>query len=216
MEKQNLKDKAYNYIKDRIVRCVYAPGSFLVESELITGIGASRTPIREALNKLEQEKLIRILPKRGVMVENVTMADINDVYEVRFMIEPAIVGKYGKNIPEAKLKEMFQRNIIAANSHPGSDEYDLDSDLHNLFVNACENRYLVEMMSRIFAQSHRLRILSGEYLEDRIQESLKEHIAILNALLQKDYPAAEDAMKKHLEKSQAAAFTAMARASRVS
>ena len=209
MEKRNLKDRAYDYIKERIIRCVYAPGTFLVESELIEGIGASRTPIREALNKLEQEHLIKIFPKRGVMVENVTMADINDVYEVRFMIEPPIVRKYGKNIRETDLKDMFQRNVIAANSGHGFDEYDLDNELHNMFLSACGNHYLVEMMNRIFAQNHRLRILSGEKLEYRVQESLREHISILNALLNTDYEGAEIAMRKHLEKSQDAAFKAL-------
>ena len=64
MAKESLKSKAYNLIKTKIVNCEYAPGTFLNESMLMGEIGSSRTPIREALSKLEQENLVRILPKR--------------------------------------------------------------------------------------------------------------------------------------------------------
>lgn len=73
VEKGMLKDKAYAIIKDKIINCEYLPGEVLSESRLLEEIKSSRTPIREALNKLEQEKLVCIMPKRGILVNEVTV-----------------------------------------------------------------------------------------------------------------------------------------------
>ena len=89
------------------------------------------------------------------------------------------------------------------------NEYDLDSELHNLFIETCGNPYLMELMQRIFGQNHRVRILSGERLEYRLQATVREHEAILEALLKKDSAAAEEAMRTHLEHSREAAVTLM-------
>ncbi|MBM6984790.1 MAG: GntR family transcriptional regulator [Acidaminococcaceae bacterium] len=209
MVERNLKDKAYNYIKERIIRCEFLPGQFLVEAELIRAIDASRTPIREALNKLEQDRLITILPKRGILVNDITLADINAIYEVRFLVEPPVVRKYGHLISDAKLEEMLLKNNASAALEHDLNEYDLDSELHNLFIETCGNTYLMELMQRIFAQNHRVRILSGERLEYRLQATVREHEAILEELLKKDYTAAEEAMRIHLEHSREAAVTLM-------
>ena len=209
MVERNLKDKAYNYIKERIIRCEFLPGQLLVEADLIKVIDASRTPIREALNKLEQERLITILPKRGILVNDITLADINAIYEVRFLVEPPVVRKYGHLIPAAKLEEMLVKNNASAALEHDLNEYDLDSELHNLFIETCGNPYLMELMQRIFGQNHRVRILSGERLEYRLQATVREHEAILEALLKKDSAAAEEAMRTHLEHSREAAVTLM-------
>ena len=83
-----LKDKAYEMIREKIVNCELAPGSVLNESELIEEIGASRTPIREALNKLEQENLVTIIPKKCIIVRGITIDDIAEVFDARAVIEP--------------------------------------------------------------------------------------------------------------------------------
>ena len=88
--KENLKEKAYAIIKNKIICCEYRPGQFLNEQELRESVGASRTPIREALNKLEQEGLLEILPKRGVLVRDITLQEVNAIFEIRCMIEPYV------------------------------------------------------------------------------------------------------------------------------
>ena len=87
-KKDSLKERAYRIIKDKIIRCEYMPGDFLNEKSLIEEIGASRTPIREALNKIEQENLVKIIPKRGVVVSEITMKDISEIFQVRECVSP--------------------------------------------------------------------------------------------------------------------------------
>ncbi|MEG2678136.1 MAG: GntR family transcriptional regulator, partial [Oscillospiraceae bacterium] len=74
MRESNLKEKAYAKIKENIISLAYAPGEFLNETQLSEEIGVSRTPVREALNHLEKENLVRVIPKRGVMVSEINIA----------------------------------------------------------------------------------------------------------------------------------------------
>ena len=94
----NLKNKAYQIIKERIMSCDYKPNTFLNEADLIEEIDASRTPIREALNKLEQEGFVQIIPKKGVMVTGLTLVEINQTFEARILLEPFIINNYMNRI----------------------------------------------------------------------------------------------------------------------
>ena len=94
----NLKNKAYQIIKERIMSCDYKPNTFLNEADLIEEIDASRTPIREALNKLEQEGFVQIIPKKGVMVTGLTLLEINQTFEARILLEPFIINNYMNRI----------------------------------------------------------------------------------------------------------------------
>ena len=74
--------------------CEYKPNTFLNEASLIQEIDASRTPIREAPNKLEQEGFVQIIPKKGVMVTGLTLQEINQTFEARILLEPFIIANY--------------------------------------------------------------------------------------------------------------------------
>ena len=180
----NLKDKAYAIIRDKIIRCVYKPGEFLVEAELIETIGASRTPIREALNKLEQEGLVDILPKRGIVVRDVTLADINAIYEIRFLVEPAVLKRYACRLPRSLLQDLKERNRKAGQERQRITEYNLDEDIHRTLMMASGNPFLVDLMDKIYAQNHRI--------------------------LQQDYEGAARALEVHLHHSQEGAVRLMA------
>ena len=102
----NLKNKAYQLIKERIMTCEYGPNSFLNEADLIQEIDASRTPIREALNKLEQEGLVQIIPKKGVMVTGLTLTEINQTFEARLLLEPFIISNYMDALDDQMLQKV--------------------------------------------------------------------------------------------------------------
>ena len=87
---RNLKEKAYIHLKEKIIKCEYPPGMALSERDLMETLGVSRTPIREAINLLEQENLIKIYPRRGMFVENITVKDIQDIFTVRKTVEPLV------------------------------------------------------------------------------------------------------------------------------
>ena len=95
MPKINLKTLAYNTIRNKIVTCQYAPGTFLNEEQLTTELSLSRTPVRDALGRLEQEGLLEIRPKCGILVRPLTLNDIDMTFEVRMLYEPYILTHYG-------------------------------------------------------------------------------------------------------------------------
>lgn len=209
MASDSLKDKAYRLIKEKIINCEYMPSTFLIENELMEQVGASRTPIREALNKLEQENLVRILPKKGVVVCDIVMGDINKIFEVRELVEPYIIRHYARNIPREVL--ISQRKKITKSEMTGESGavYSADNDLHQMLINASNNAYFAELMARIYAQNHRIRILSGQKIEHRLQETHEEHMLIFSYLIDRKYEEAAEAMRNHLSKSRLAAINAM-------
>ena len=90
----NLKTLAYNTIRSKIVTCQNAPGTFLNEEQLTTELSLSRTPVRDALGRLEQEGLLEIRPKCGILVRPLTLNDIDMIFEVRMMYEPYVLTHY--------------------------------------------------------------------------------------------------------------------------
>ena len=104
MPKTNLKTLAYNKIRQKIVTCEYAPGTFLNEETLTEALGLSRTPIRDALSRLEQEGLITILPKKGLMVSGITEEDVHSMFEMRLLVEPYALRTYGNANPRGKME----------------------------------------------------------------------------------------------------------------
>lgn len=208
--KENLKEKAYAIIKNKIICCEYRPGQFLNEQELRESVGASRTPIREALNKLEQEGLLEILPKRGVLVRDITLQEVNAIFEIRCMIEPYVLETYGHLTALSDIQEL-NRKIHGSGCEPDTlNDYDLDHCLHETLVRACDNPYIIELMAKIFAQNQRLRILSGQNLEYRLRETALEHEQILYWLEQRQPYKAAEAMREHLKQAREAAVNMMA------
>lgn len=207
--KMNLKDMAYTIIREKIVNCEYMPNQFMTEMELTEMIGVSRTPIREAINKLEQEGLVQVLPKRGIVIKEITVGTINDMFEVRILVEPYLVEVYGKDIPEEEIKRQLE---IASDKtfHMGDkDSFVKDHELHQLFYSVSRNSYFEEIMQRSYALNQRMRILSGMRSGERLRETQEEHRKILTSMLKKEYAQAAQYMKEHLINSRQAATDAM-------
>lgn len=195
MKNETLKDKAYKYIKSKIINCEYAPGDFLDEKTLIKEINSSRTPIREALNKIEQENLIKIIPKKGVFVTEISLKNIYDVYQARNLIEPTTIIIYGNNYDKSKLTEFkssFQKENLKSN-----DFYKIDDRFHEYIVNISKNSYIINLMNDIRVQNQRIRIITGKSHD--FNNSVNEHIEIIDSILNKNYTEAEQLMKKHIE-----------------
>ena len=103
--KTSLKLQAYQYLKTKILNCEYRPNEFLNEQKLCAEMGnISRTPMRDALGRLEQEGLITILPKKGLMVSGITEEDVHSMFEMRLLVEPYALRTYGSGIPREQLE----------------------------------------------------------------------------------------------------------------
>ena len=209
MAKTNLKTLAYTKLKDKIIHCEYKPGTNLNEEILIEELQIGRTPIRDALGRLEQEGLVKVRPKKGVIVTPLSIKDINMIYEIRNLYEPYILIHYGSFISENKLNEFYdifiQKKQLLDNTN-STESYKLDSEFHNCIVSACPNTYLQHNYQLIQNQSERFRYMTGTDSIARVKETFKEHIDIIIPCLQKDWDTAAEKMIVHLKESKKASF----------
>lgn len=202
-----LKEKAYRIIKAKIARCELAPGEVLNEKALIEEIGASRTPIREALSRIEQENLVRIIPKRGVFIQEITMTDISEIYQIREVLDPFITELATPNVPENELLK-YQQLFSQVADLDYLESVEIDDKFHNFILKSCNNSYLVQMMNNIYVQNQRIRVLSAR-LNNRVNVSANEHLDIISKLLLRDANKAAEAMRIHIINSKKAAFETM-------
>jgi DNA-binding GntR family transcriptional regulator len=194
----SLKLYAYNTIKEKIIRCEYPPNSFLNEEILKNGLHVSRTPIRDALSRLEQEQFIKILPKRGILIKGITIEEVNQVYEMRLLIEPYVLNKYGSTISPgiySEFKRFFSRSVQRL---PTETVNQKDDDFHSMFINASNNPYLLRASEFPFVQNARLRILSANMGKERLKSSQNEHLQIIQLCCEKNWKKAAAALDEHL------------------
>ncbi|MDR2938993.1 MAG: GntR family transcriptional regulator [Clostridiales bacterium] len=195
---KSLKLKAYDHIKNKIFSCCYLPGDFLDEKTLIGEIGASRTPIREALNKIEQENLIQIISKKGIMVKHITAKNVLDIFQIRETLEPNAILNCSDKIDMGIINE-FKRKFLIEQTIP-EKLYMLDDEFHKYIVRLYNNEYINRIMKDIYGQNNRIRILSGQ-VENCTNYAQNEHLDIIGLLLCGDFYGASESLKKHLSLS---------------
>lgn len=200
----SLKEKAYRMIREQIVNCTLPPGSLINGKELTVQIGVSGTPIREALNQLEQENLVRIVPQRGVFVSELTVKIVGDLCEAREIIEPHFARLAAASADQEVLRE-YEEFLADVLSYDSDTVIQKDLQFHRFVASYCSNEYLVQMMNNVFAQYERLSILSCRQ-PDRMLAAAEEHLAIIRALKERDGDGAAEAMRAHLAGSRSAAF----------
>lgn len=205
MKKDSLKLQSYNIIKDKIIRCEYAPNTLINEEALREELGVSRTPIRDALSRLEQEGLIQILPKKGIMVSGLSLSEINAIFEIRLLFEPHALATYGHRLNDEKMLEFY--NICSQGEVLEADEfYRVDDEFHAFIIAATPNRYIQHTYELIQNQNLRFRVMTGQRPDDRLERSNNEHLTIIKACLRKDWMAAAAAMEEHLRQSKNSTF----------
>ena len=210
MAKQSLKQQSYDLIKSNIINCVYPPGTIITEDILCQELEVSRTPIREALSRLEAERLVTILPKRGIEVTNISLQELNMIYETRCLLEPYAILHHGCKVPQQQYLAFYSA-FESFLSKPDT-EYsfsDMDAKFHRLFINATENSYLINAYSAVESQISRTRILSGRTSQERIKDTVGEHLLIVKNALANNWDAAADAMQQHLQESKNSYFEYM-------
>ncbi|MDR3563064.1 MAG: GntR family transcriptional regulator [Negativicutes bacterium] len=201
----SLKEKAYSVIKEDIICCKYPPGSVLSEKELVERLGISRTPIREALNRMEQEGLVKIVPQRGVFVADVTLKTTLELYQVRELLEPFIV-RLATPLAAAERLGEFQTAFAAQVESTAKEEIiALDHRFHFYLAESCGNAFLAQLMANIRTQIDRTRVTSSRDWQS-VKLGVAEHLDIIAALLARDEEKASQAMYSHIVRSRQAAF----------
>ena len=195
--KLSLKLQAYQYLKTKILNCEYRPIEFLNEQKLCAEMGnISRTPMRDALGRLEQEGLITILPKKGLMVSGITEEDVHCMFEMRLLVEHNALRTYGNAIPREKLEAYAE---LKNHSERIEDFCKSDDDFHELLMSTLPNKYLRSAYDRITGLTTRFRIMTGKVSMINREQPCEEHLEILEPALKGDWNTAADALQKHLE-----------------
>ncbi|WP_317853887.1 GntR family transcriptional regulator [Chakrabartyella piscis] len=205
MAKTSLKLEAYNAIRKRIMDCTYAPGTILNEDALTEEFNVSRTPIRDAISRLEQEGIVIILPKKGVMVSELSISQLNSIFEIRILFEPYALERYGSSMDESKLFAFYEafNNDMQLTAF---QRYELDDEFHNFIMSAIPNTYMHRTYDLIQVQNIRYRVLTGNLLGNCYEVGHQEHLEILSHCLKKNWSEAAKAMEQHLLRSKNSSF----------
>lgn len=196
----SLKQIVYEDLKRLIVSCEILPGAHLTEETLCERLKASRTPVRDAVSRLEQEQLLTIHPKKGIFVNTVSLANVSELFEARLRIEPYAVRYYGNRIGDDVYAEYL--SYFSVPRPKGQEQYSRDDAFHRMFVDATHNRYLTMFYSTVKDQVMRYRVLSA--LENRLLETNREHCEVLRQCLRGNWGQAALAMREHVENSKIA------------
>jgi DNA-binding GntR family transcriptional regulator len=197
----SLSDKAYRIIKRKIVRCELAPGAPVSENELTAEIGSSRTPVREALSKLEKEDLVTIYPKRGVFINSVSIKDVNDIYSLREVLEPYAAALAAPVMDLDRVGRFAAIWRDPTHQYGAEEHMELDHEFHIAIAEASGNGYLIDFLGRLYDQVSRIRFISLQGNLARYREIRHEHMGIIERLMERDADGSASAMRDHLEKA---------------
>jgi DNA-binding GntR family transcriptional regulator len=199
----SLKDRVYQNIKFQIIRGTLKPGTRLPEEELSKAMNISRAPIREAFNRLEEEGFVTIIPRKGAAVSNITTQMTEDIFEIRETLESLAVKKsIGKIFIEEleKVGESFNKFIDKPTNTENCIQYlALDKKFHDLLSQNCGNKKLIELLANLQEQIHWLRNISLKRIT--FAGSIREHLAIIEALKNNDEKLITKALLQHLERA---------------
>ena len=206
-----LRDVVFHTLRQAILRGELEPGERLMEIHLAERLGVSRTPIREAIRKLELEGLVVMIPRRGAVVASITEKDMKDVLEVRRTLEMLAVEVACDRITPEQLKQLKEASEHFQKTCAQGDLIQVaqaDVAFHDVIYNATNNLRLVNTLNNLREQMYRYRM---EYLKDtsgyaRLRD---EHVRIYEGILSKNKEVACRAIREHIDNQEASIIRAI-------
>ena len=195
----SLAEQVFERLENEILTGAYQRGEVLTEMHLVSDLGVSRTPIREALRRLEQEHIIEITPK-GILVIGVTMKDLMDIFSIRIQIEGMAAAETAKNITDEQLAELREVLELQEFYLPKKDADRIkimDSKFHQLIYRFSGSTALNDTLLPLHKKVQKYRKASVEN-ENRAQQSAFEHRAIFEAIAAHDAELASKKMVEHI------------------
>ncbi|MFC2949726.1 GntR family transcriptional regulator [Virgibacillus sediminis] len=203
------KDFVYSEIKKQIIEGTLEPEQAINEGSLASELDISRTPIREALQRLEIEELIIRLPNGRLKVAPVSIVEVKELFTVRSLLEGLIIRestlKAGQEDLEA-LERYTQLITEASEADRWKDVVSFGSQFHNHLYEISKNRTAVKMLNQINDHISRYRRLGPANDRNRSREAAKEHREMYEAVASRNADRAEELMKEHIDKSLKAAI----------
>lgn len=197
-----LREMVYEELKMQILTGAIVPGTRMMEVELADEMGVSRTPIREAIRKLEKEGLVTIEPRRGAYASQISTEDMVEILEVRQNMEGlAAFFAASRMKPEqlTALKDVSQKYNEAVSEENMENMIKYDTRFHRIIVESCNNKVLVQMIEQLQELVLRFRYIYYDNFR-RAENMPEEHKAILDAIEQGNADAARDAADIHIDR----------------
>lgn len=203
-----LRKVAYDSFMQNLLSGAIKPGQMLSQRELCELLSVPLGPVREALKRLEAENIVSLIPQRGIRIIDIDEDVIDEVYQLRKLVELEAITAFGQDMPRERLLDLLQRtenaaevetrqNFDIAESHQLTD---LDHEMHRMFIHALHNRFVEEIHRRVLDQLKLVRFINRvRRLPSR--NALQEHTAILRSLLEGKVDDARDQLGDHLEAS---------------
>lgn len=206
-----LRDVVFNTLRKAILRGDLSPNERLMEMQLAQKLGVSRTPVREAIRKLELEGLVIMYPRRGAKVAQITVKSIRDVLEIRRVLEVLAVTKACRNITEesiARLKQAYHHFQDVVDSEDLTRVAEADVAFHEIIYNATDNPKLIGILSNLREQMYRYRV---EYIKDKSSHEMLvlEHEEMLNAIINRDAKLAGKIAVMHIDNQEASVMNSI-------
>lgn len=199
----SLSEQIFDHLERDILCGKYAYGEILTETKLCEDLGVSRTPIREALNRLKQENLIIESPK-GVTVMGITTKDIEDIYAVRIKIEPMCIKSLIENITDDEIKilgDIIDLQEFYSLKNDAEMVRDEDSEFHEMIYKLCKSKIFYEILTPLHRKVMKFREASVSN-SVRQHKSIDEHKAIFEAIKARDADTAEKLFIEHIKNAQ--------------
>ena len=197
-----LRDLVFNTLRQARLKGELKPGERLMEIQLAEKLGVSRTPIREAIRKLELEGLVLMIPRKGAEVAKISHKSLQDVLEVRGALEELATDLACQRITDEELESLRKaeahfKQVVSS----GGNEMQIaeaDEAYHDIIYNASGNKKLVQMINNLREQMYRYRL---EYIKDEAKRGtlISEHEKILEAIRLRDIIRAKALMKEHID-----------------
>ncbi len=199
-----LRDVVFNTLRQAILKGELEPGERLMEIQLSERLGVSRTPIREAIRKLELEGLVLMIPRKGAEVAKISETSLREVLEVRRSLEELAAELACRRIGERELLDLEEAEEAFAEAIINGEPMEIaesDEHYHDLIYQATGNSRLVQILNNLREQMYRYRL---EYIkdEDKRQILVVEHEHILQALKNHDIQDAKSAVRGHIDNQQ--------------
>jgi DNA-binding GntR family transcriptional regulator len=199
-ERRSMVDEAYRLLKHQIIHNELPPGFRALEAELALKLGTSRTPVREALIRLEGEGFVEVIPRRGMRVKALSRRDVREINEVLSFLEAAAAERLALRRPNAEEMARLEQAITAMDEALEKDDLTAwsaaDYHFHWLLVELCGNRHLTETAQLFLDKAHRLRLLTTPLREKPVYSNVN-HAAVVEAIRRGDAQTALDIHRAH-------------------
>jgi DNA-binding GntR family transcriptional regulator len=192
----SLADQAYHAIRGLIVSLELAPGAVIDERQLVERLAIGRTPVREALRRLAQERLVEVYPRRGMFVSGVDVRELARLSEVREVLEPEAARLAAERATDANRRELGA--LLVELDTAGGELMALDERIHRAVYRAAHNDLLEATLEQYYVLALRIWSMALDRAHD-LEEAVEEHRALLEAIRSGDAERAADTMRAHVQ-----------------